>query len=117
MFDLRNVIFDLMSFIRYMGLTTWALLRGAGKNREVPQNRKWWQRPGLSIMYQIETRPGWKWDRDYIEFNKSMTDENGNFMFNGPYCKPGEWVRLSSDIGVDYHIFEVKAYTILNVSV
>ncbi len=108
MFDLRNSIFGLGSFIRWAGLTTGALLRGAGKKSDVRQNRNWWQRPGLSIMYQIETRPGWKWDRDYIEFNKSMTDEEGNFRFNGPYCKTGEWVQLGAEVGVDYHILEVK---------
>lgn len=107
MFDFRNLIFGIFSFIRYMGLVSRALLRGEGKVA-VPAGRKWSEKPGLSIMYQIETRPGWKWDRDYDAFNKSMHDAEGNFVFNGPFCNMQEWVQLSQDIGVDYHVFEVK---------
>jgi alpha-L-fucosidase len=59
-------------------------------------------------MYQIELRPGWQWDRNFVEFNKSMSDEKGNINFNGPYCKVKEWVDLSRDIGLDYHVFEIK---------
>lgn len=70
--------------------------------------RAWWQKPGLGIMYQIEYRPGWRWQRNFNRFNASMKDENGQFKFNGPYCRIGEWVDLSRRIGVDYHIFEVK---------
>jgi alpha-L-fucosidase len=108
MFNLRNLIFDVISFIQWMGLAFWALIRGQGKKTGVPLNRKWWQRPGLGIMYQIETRPGWKWDRDYVEFNKTMTDEKGSIKFNGPFCNIKEWVVLSKEIGVDYHQFEIK---------
>ncbi|MGD0279918.1 MAG: alpha-L-fucosidase [Smithella sp.] len=72
------------------------------------RNRKWFEKPGLSVMYQIELRPGWQWDRNFVEFNKSMSDEKGNINFNGPYCKVKEWVDLSRDIGLDYHVFEIK---------
>jgi len=68
----------------------------------------WWKKPGLGIMYQIEFRPGMDWDRDYEKFNPSMTDENGAFKFNGPFCKIADWVELSRRVGVDYHVFESK---------
>lgn len=71
-------------------------------------DRAWWQKPGLGIMYQIEFRPGWKWNRNFDKFNASMIDEKGRFRFNGPYCKIADWVALSSRIGADYHVFEVK---------
>ena len=108
MFSFRMLLFGVISFIRWMGLSTLALMRGAGKKREVPQDRKWWQKPGLSVMYQIETRPGWKWDRDFIEFNQSMRDEEGHIKFNGPFCNIKECVDLSREIGLDYHVFEMK---------
>ncbi len=69
---------------------------------------EWWEKPGLGIMYQIEARPGWIWDRDFDKFNASMKDEKGNFRFNGPFCKIKDWVEFSNKVGVDYHIFEVK---------
>lgn len=69
---------------------------------------EWWRKPGWGIMYQIEFRPGWDWDRDYDEFNPSMTDEKGDFKFNGPLCKVKEWVGLSRDVGADFHIMELK---------
>ena len=108
MFDLRNVLFGVTSFIRYLGLALLAAIRGADRKAEVPSDREWWERPGLGIMYQIETHPGWAWDRDYIEFNKSMADEQGNLKSNGPFCNMEEWVQLSTAISVDYHSFEVK---------
>ncbi len=37
-----------------------------------PDQRKWWQKSGFCVQYQIEKRPNVGWDRDYIEFNKSM---------------------------------------------
>ena len=49
--------------------------------------KQWWEKPGLSIMYQIEARPGWFWNRNYDKFNASMRDDEGNINFNGPYCK------------------------------
>ena len=70
--------------------------------------RAWWQKPGLGVMYQIEFRPGWRWQRNWNKFNASMKDEHGRFNFNGPYCRIDEWIELSREIGVDYHIFEVK---------
>ena len=108
MFNLRMLIYGVISFLHWMGLSILGLIRGAGKKREVPQNRKWWERPGLNIMYQIETRPGWKWDRDYIEFNKSMMEAKGSISFNGPFCNIKEWIDLSKEVGVDYHQFEIK---------
>jgi len=68
----------------------------------------WWQRPGLGIMYQIECRPGWRWNRDFDEFNRSMMDEEGRLAFNGPFCNVEEWVELSKKVGIDYHIMEIK---------
>ena len=70
--------------------------------------KEWWEKPGFSIMYQIEARPGWFWNRNYDKFNASMIDENGNLNFNGPFCKMKKWVEFSKKVGVDYHIFEVK---------
>jgi len=72
------------------------------------KNREWWQRPGFGIMYQIEARPGWIWNRNFDKFNASMMDENGNLQFNGPFCKMKKWVEFSKKVGVDYHIFEAK---------
>ncbi|MDI6874789.1 alpha-L-fucosidase [Candidatus Solincola sp.] len=71
-------------------------------------DESWYKKPGLGIMYQIEYRPGMDWDRDYEEFNRSMMDDEGKLNFNGPFCRIDEWVELSKDVGVDYHIFESK---------
>ncbi len=72
-------------------------------------NKKmWWEKPGFGIQYQIEARPGWRWNRNYEKFNASMMDENKNLKFNGPLCKMKDWVEFSKSVGVDYHIFEVK---------
>jgi len=68
----------------------------------------WWKKPGFSIMYQIEARPGWLWNRNYDKFNVSMMDDEGKLKFNGPFCKMKKWVEFSKKVGVDYHIFEVK---------
>jgi len=68
----------------------------------------WWQKPGFGIMYQIEARPGWLWNRNYEKFNASIMDNKGQLKFNGPFCEMREWVDFSKRIGVDYHIFEVK---------
>ena len=76
--------------------------------RKPAENQRWWKKPGLAVMYQIEFRPGWEWQRDWPEFNKSMSDEKGGFKFNGPYPKTDEWVNLSSEIGLDYHSMEIK---------
>lgn len=72
------------------------------------EKKLWWQKPGFGIQYQIEARPGWRWNRNYEKFNASMMDENRNLKFNGPLCKMKDWVEFSRQIGVDYHIFEVK---------
>jgi hypothetical protein len=68
----------------------------------------WWQRPGIGIQFQIEYRPGWDWDRDFNEFNRSMMDEEGGLKFNGPFPRPEEWVQFSKEVGVDYHQMEIK---------
>jgi hypothetical protein len=68
----------------------------------------WWKKPGLGIMYQVEFRPGMDWDRDYAKFNPSLTDEQGKFKFNGPFCRIADWVGLSRQVGADYHVFESK---------
>lgn len=76
--------------------------------RKPVENAKWWQKPGLAVQYQIEFRPGWEWQRDWTEFNRSMTDENGRLKFNGPFPRVDEWVKLSREIGLDYHSMELK---------
>ena len=75
---------------------------------EAGAGRPWWRRPGLGIMYQIETRPGTDWGRDYEEFNRSMTGADGKIAFDGPLCRPEEWVDLSVRACVDYHQMEIK---------
>ena len=75
---------------------------------EKKNKKEWWEKPGFSIMYQIEARPGWFWNRNYDKFNASMMDEKGNLNFNGPFCKMKKWVEFSKNVGVDYHVFEVK---------
>ncbi|MDY6795436.1 MAG: alpha-L-fucosidase [Actinomycetota bacterium] len=79
----------------------------ASPRRRVP-SEEWWHRPGWGIMYQIEHRPGWDWDRDYDEFNASMRDGRGDFSFNGPLCEVEEWMDLSREVGVDFHVMEAK---------
>lgn len=71
-------------------------------------NPKWWQRPGLGVQYQIEYRPGLEWQRDWIEFNRSMSNPDGSIKFNGPFPKINEWINLSKKIGLDYHSMEIK---------
>ena len=78
------------------------------KNTLKNNKKQWWEKPGFSIMYQIEARPDWFWNRNYDKFNASMMDEKGNLKFNGPFCKMKKWVEYSKRVGVDYHIFEVK---------
>lgn len=108
MFNVKMIIYGVISAIRWGGLIIVALFRTSTKRKGVPQNRKWNEKPGLSVMYQIETRPGWEWDRDFVEFNKSMSDDRGNIKFNGPYCNIQDCVTLSREIGLDYHLFEIK---------
>ncbi len=71
-------------------------------------DHRWWEGPGIGVMYQIEYRPGMDWDRNFDDFNQSMRSDDGSLMFNGPFCRVKEWVALSKMIGVDYHIFETK---------
>jgi alpha-L-fucosidase len=85
-----------------------AAVLGDGKNQGPTDARFWWQKPGLGIQYQIEQRPGWNWERDFEKFNKSMSDEQGNLKFNGPFCKTADWVELSRRVGVDFHVMESK---------
>jgi alpha-L-fucosidase len=73
-----------------------------------PSTHLWWQKPGFGIMYQIEARPGWIWERDFDKFNASIKNNQGKLDFNGPFCKMQEWVNFSKNVSVDYHIFEAK---------
>ncbi len=75
---------------------------------EKAQRKAWWQRPGLGIQYQIEQRPGWVWERNFVKFNQAMSDDQGRLKFDGPFCKVGEFLDLSQAAGVDYHVLEVK---------
>ncbi len=77
-------------------------------NKKSEDVREWWEKPGFSIQYQIESRPGWLWNRNYVKFNTSMMDDQGNLQFNGPFCTMQEWVKFSKKVGVDYHVFESK---------
>ncbi|MGQ4876375.1 MAG: alpha-L-fucosidase [Promethearchaeia archaeon] len=72
------------------------------------KNKEWWKGPGLGIQFQIEIRPGWLWNRNYDKYNELMKDVKGNLNFNGPFCKIKDWVRLSKELGADYHSFESK---------
>jgi alpha-L-fucosidase len=77
-------------------------------SKKSKKKKNWWSKAGLGIMYQIESRPGWIWNRNYDKFNASMRDEQGKFRFNGPFCKMKKWVEFSKKVGVDYHVFEAK---------
>jgi alpha-L-fucosidase len=77
-------------------------------HRTVQVPMTWWEKPGISVMYQIEFRPGWEWDRDYAKFNASMAGSDGKLKFDGPRCRIEDWVNLSKEIGLDYHILEIK---------
>ena len=76
--------------------------------RKFTENAEWWQKPGLGIQYQIEYRPGLEWQRDWPEFNRQMKDKNGNLKFNGPFPKVAKWIALSKEMGLDYHVMEIK---------
>jgi len=108
MFELRNLGFFFASFLRHIVLAVRAAVRRVPRSGSTASERNWAQRPGLGVMYQIETRPGWKWDRDYVAFNRSLQDHDGAFAFDGPLCDMSAWVALSTEIGLDYHVFEVK---------
>lgn len=93
----------------YSGMLGRYLLPGNRLERAMPQGRAWWQKPGLGLVYQVETRPGWEWDRDYTRFNASLMDEKGRFKFNGPFPQIPQWVDFSArTAGVDYHVLELK---------
>lgn len=68
----------------------------------------WWARPGLGVMFQIEARPGWSWQRNFDLFNASLTGPDGSLRFNGPRPQMADWVAFSKRIGCDYHTFEAK---------
>ncbi|HUX99580.1 MAG TPA: alpha-L-fucosidase [Candidatus Deferrimicrobium sp.] len=75
----------------------------------MPSEKTWWEKPGLGIQFQIEARPGWRWNRNYDKFIASMRDNKGRINFNGPLCKIKEWVTFSKEkAGVDYHMMEIK---------
>jgi len=71
-------------------------------------SRPWWERPGLGLMYQIEARPGWRWQRNFDRFNASLRASDGALRFSGPWVRPSEWVAASQRVGCDYHLFEAK---------
>jgi alpha-L-fucosidase len=70
--------------------------------------RQWWEKPGLGLMFQIEARPGWRWQRNFDRFNDSLKGPDGSLQFPGPHPRVEEWVALSRRIGCDYHMFESK---------
>jgi len=71
-------------------------------------SRNWWEGAGLGLMYQIEARPGWRWQRNFDRFNASLKAPDGSLRFDGPFVRPREWVAASKRIGCDYHVFEAK---------
>lgn len=68
----------------------------------------WWEKPGLGLMFQIEARPGWSWQRNFDRFNASLKGPDGTLQFNGPSPRMRDWVAFSKRIGTDYHLFEAK---------
>ncbi|MFP5439981.1 MAG: alpha-L-fucosidase [Gammaproteobacteria bacterium] len=110
MFKPQVLLLGAASAARYTALALRQVARRSAPIAPVApaSQRNWANRPGLGIMYQIETRPGWRWDRDYDAFNASLRDASGHFAFNGPHCRIDDWVDLSRDVGVDYHSFEAK---------
>ncbi len=75
----------------------------------VLKERAWWQKPGLGIQFQIEARPGLRWNRNYDKFSASIKDEHGRLKFNGPFCKIADWVNFAkNEARVDYHQMEIK---------
>jgi len=59
-------------------------------------------------MYQIEARPGWRWQRNFDRFNALLLGPDGSLRFSGPSVRTREWVAASRRIGCDYHVFEAK---------
>lgn len=84
------------------------IMKEMNKQPDINKKTEWWEKPGFGIMFQIESRPGWIWNRNYDKFNVSLMDENSKLKFNGPFCKMKKWVKFSKKVGVDYHIFESK---------
>lgn len=69
----------------------------------------WWEKPGIGVMYMIEHRPGWEWERDFAEFNRSITDPStGGIQFDGPRCDVDQFMKLSHTAQADYHTFQSK---------
>jgi hypothetical protein len=77
-------------------------------DRPADAGRPWWQRPGIGVMYQIEARPGWSWQRNFDRFNAALRAPDGGLCFDGPKARCREWVALSQRLGCDYHTFEAK---------
>ena len=88
-----------------LALMAFSMVAGAKANAA---EKVWWQKPGLGIQYQIEQRPGWAWNRDFVKYNQAMSDEQGRLKFDGPFAKVSQFVALSQKVGVDYHLFELK---------
>lgn len=108
MYDTRNILNGITSFIRHTGRVTGALIRGPGPVAAPDPDRSWWERPGLAVLFQTERKPGWEWDRDYTRFNPSISDARGRLEFKGPYCPVDQWVAFSQQAGLDYHLFQAK---------
>lgn len=111
MFDFRSRVLAVSSFLRYVGLIARALVRRGepASWQETPaQDRAWWQKPGLGVLFQTEHRDGWEWDRDFERFNAGIADDEGRLRDAGLTCRAEEWVRFSERVGLDYHLFQAK---------
>ena len=86
-----------------VSLGTWFLMANATDDTET-----WWRRPGIGISYSVEYRPDWAWNRDYIEYNAGMMDEDGMLIYDGPDYNIGQAVNLTDEVGADYHMFYTK---------
>ncbi|MEM6377563.1 MAG: alpha-L-fucosidase [Bacteroidota bacterium] len=80
-----------------------------GSEANNPKRTKtWWEKPGIALMFQIEARPEWQWQRNYDQFNASITGTNGGVDQEGHIPQMKNWVAFSKRVGSDYHTFEAK---------
>lgn len=70
--------------------------------------RLWWERPGFGLMYQVEARPDWQWQRNFDAFNFELRGDEGELCFDGPYPRVPEWVEFSRQVNADYHLLQAK---------
>ncbi|MEN0062266.1 MAG: alpha-L-fucosidase [Myxococcota bacterium] len=92
----------------WFGLLLVVLALSACRRNEAADGRTWWERPGLGIMYMTEWREGWGWARNFDDFNASISDDEGNLDFQGPFPQTDDWVALSRDLKIDYHLIWAK---------